>query len=61
MQKKMTESNTLYGLCEWCGKPLNMSVTMKVADDFICPMCYWEYRRDQHRVKSLWKGVKING
>lgn len=60
--KKTTESeSTLCGLCEWCGKPLKGSVIMKISDDDICPACYWEYRRDQYRVKTLWKGVKTNG
>lgn len=59
---KMTESDSIQGLCEWCGVPLKKSsTTMKVADDCICPLCYWEYRKDQHRIKILQKVGENNG
>ena len=49
------------GLCEWCGKPLTMSVIMQIEDDTICPNCYWGYRKDKERVKALRKGVVSHG
>lgn len=57
----MSKNKNIEGLCEWCGKPLTASVIARVSDDYICPECYWGYRKDKCQVKMIRKGVVVNG